>query len=401
MISVEDAIDRVKCATAPLGPELVPLAEAHGRVLARDAIALLDQPAAPISAMDGYAVRLEDARESDISLRIVGTAPAGHPFAGRLGRGEAVRIFTGAVVPEGADGIVIQEDVTVADRNVTIRTPASPRHIRPAGLDFRNGSVLARAGRKLAARDLALLAAGNLASVEVRRKPIVAFASTGDELVLPGTPPRPGSIVASSGYALSALIAAWGGEPLDLGIFPDTVEALQRLPDAASRADAVVTTGGASVGDHDLVQHALAPKGFALDFWKIAMRPGKPLIFGRLRDKPFLGLPGNPVSSHVCALLFLKPLIAAFLGMHMGDERIPARLTSPVPANDSRQDYLRARLIRRDRELWTEPFPIQDSSMQSILASADALIVRPPGAPAAETGQRVEVIPLDREFAPE
>jgi len=290
---------------------------------------------------------------------------------------------------------VIQEDVDIEGERIVLRAPAEAKHIRPACLDFRKGDVLVRAEQRLTARDLALIAAGDIARVHVRRKPLVAFAATGDELAFPGEVHRPGGIVASSGYALRALIENWGGEPLDLGILPDTVEALQRIPDQSARADAVLTMGGASVGDHDLVQRALAPKGFALDFWKIAMRPGKPLIFGRLAGKPFLGLPGNPVSSYVCAILFLQPLIAALLGTSVRQHRERARLSGALRENDTRQDYIRARLFNCDGERWAEPFAVQDSSMQSALARADALIVRLPHAPATRYGDAVEVLALD------
>jgi molybdopterin molybdotransferase len=247
----------------------------------------------------------------------------------------------------------------------------------------------------LSARDLALIAAGDIPCVEVRRKPIIAFAATGDELVAPGEEHGPGGIVASSGYALRALINGWGGEPLDLGILSDTVDALQRIPDQAAHADAAVTTGGASVGDHDLVQRALAPKGFELDFWRIAMRPGKPLIFGTLTGKPFLGLPGNPVSSYVCATLFLQPLIEAFLGLSLRQRLETARLSGALRENDSRQDYIRARLFVCNGDLWAEPFPVQDSSMQAALARAGALIVRAPYARSVNEGEVVDFIRLD------
>ncbi len=394
MISVEEAVRRIVSSVAPRESEFVPLEDAHRRVLARDVIARRDQPPAPVSAMDGYAVRFADTDRAPVTLRVIGTAPAGHPFAGCVGEGEAVRIFTGGVVPQGADAILLQEDAESDGDRVTLRAPATPRHIRKAGLDFRSGDVLVAAGRRLGARDLALIAAGDIPCVDVRRKPVVAFAATGDELARPGEAHRMGGIVASTGYGLAALIAAWGGCPRDLGIFPDTVEALQRIPEETIKADVVITMGGASVGDHDLVQRALAPKGFALDFWKIAMRPGKPLIFGRLNDKPFLGLPGNPVSGHVCALLFLQPLIAALLGLCFEQPFESARLGRALAANDSRQDYIRARLVRRDGELWADPFTLQDSSMQSALARADALIVRAPHAPAAAEGERVNVIRL-------
>jgi molybdopterin molybdotransferase len=394
VISVDDAISRISAAVAPLESETVPLGAGHLRVLASDVHAKIDQPPAPVSAMDGYAVRLSDTMSTGAALRVIGTAPAGHPFSGNVCVGEAVRIFTGGVVPVGADAIVIQEDVLSEDERIVLRASAETKHIRAAGLDFRKGDVLVEAGRRLTARDLALIAAGDIASVDVRRKPVVAFAATGDELSRPGDAHRPGGIVASSGYALCALIGNWGGQPLDLGIVPDTVEALQRIPERIVRSDVVVTMGGASVGDHDIVQKALAPKGFALDFWKIAMRPGKPLIFGRLNGKPFLGLPGNPVSSYVCALLFLEPLISGLLGTPAQLRRETARLAGTLKQNDSRQDYIRARLFTRDGKRWAEPFPIQDSSMQAALARADALIVRALDAPSAGHGDRVEIVRL-------
>jgi molybdopterin molybdotransferase len=395
MISVEEAVQRISSAVSPLDSETLPLGRAHRRVLARDVIARVAQPPAPVSAMDGYAVRLADAGNAPARLRVIGASPAGHPFGGTVGEGQAVRIFTGGVVPGGADAIALQEDADADGETVTLRAPATPRHIRVAGLDFRTGDVLVDAGRRLGARDLALIAAGDVAAVEVRRKPRIAFVATGDELAWPGEAHRAGGIVASTGYALAPLIESWGGTPLDLGILPDTIEALQRIPDAASDADAIITMGGASVGDHDLVQSALAPKGFALDFWKIAMRPGKPLIFGRLNGKPFLGLPGNPVSGYVCAVLFLRPLIAGLLGTDFKQPPESARLARALRANDSRQDYLRARLFRRNHELWIEPFGVQDSSMQSALARADALLIRAPHAPAAQEGDAVSIMRLD------
>jgi molybdopterin molybdotransferase len=395
MISVDEAVQRICAGMEPLGSERIPLEKAHGRVLARDVLAGLTLPPVSVSAMDGYAVRMSDAANAPVTLRVIGAAPAGHPFAGVLGAGEAVRIFTGGVLPDGADAIVIQEDTRAEGDVVTLTQPATPRHIRMAGLDFHEGDRLLPQCRKLGARDLALLAAGDVAEVDVQRKPVVAYAATGDELARPGEAHRAGGIVASSGYALAALIERSGGEARDLGIFPDRIEALARLPDAATGAHAVVTMGGASVGDHDLVQGALAPNGFALDFWKVAMRPGKPLISGRLNGKPFLGLPGNPVSGYVCALLFLRPLIAALLDTAFVQPMETVRLAGSLRANDTRQNYLRARLVRRDGERWAEPFALQDSSMQSALAAADALVVRRPHAPAARDGDRVECILLD------
>jgi len=396
MISVTQAQDRIRAAFKPTPSETVALGEAAGRVLAEDTGAKYDQPPAPVSAMDGYAMRAVDAANIPASLRVIGSAPAGHPFAGRVNAGEAVRIFTGGVVPDGADAIVIQEDTESFGDHVTIKEAARPgRHIRKAGLDFRNGDVLVTAGKRLGARDLSLLAAGDIPAIAVRKRPVVCIAATGDELSRPGEARKPGGIVASSGYGLSALIRAWGSEPRDLGILPDTVEAISGIAGAAGGADLIITMGGASVGEHDLIQKALGPKGFALDFWKIAMRPGKPLIFGRLGQTPLIGLPGNPVSSLVCSLLFVKPAIEALLGIAPSKDTVFARLAKDLPANDTRQDYIRAKTGIRDGELWAEPFALQDSSMLRLLADASALIVRPPQAPAVHAGERVEILSLE------
>ena len=345
--------------------------------------------------MDGYAVRLGDANRTGARLRVIGAAPAGRPFRGKIGAGEAVRIFTGGVLPEGADAILIQENAEADGDSVIVTQPAVARHIRPAGLDFKKDALLAAAGRRLSARDVALVAAGDIAEVEVRRRPQIAIAATGDELSHPGEPRKAGGIVASSGYGLSAMIADWGGESRDLGILPDTAQAIGALPAKAAGADLIITLGGASVGDHDLVQSALAPKGFVLDFWKIAMRPGKPLIFGRLGKTPLIGLPGNPVSALVCAMLFVRPAIEAMLGMPSASTLAKVRTARAIAANDTRQDYVRARLFMRDGDLWAEAMPIQDSSMMSALAAADCLIVRPPHADAVKEGDFVFVMRLD------
>jgi molybdopterin molybdotransferase len=396
MISVEEACQRIAGAFRPMAAETVRFHSAEGRVLAADALARADQPPSPVSSMDGYAVRAADVKGSGSRLRIIGQAPAGHPFAGHIDVGETVRIFTGGVVPDGADAIVVQEDTTADGSEVAINAAAaSSRHIRVAGLDFKRGDVLLRAGHKLSARDLALLAASDITEVQVRQKPRVVFAATGDELSRPGEPRKPGGIVASSGYGLSGLIREGGGEPIDLGILPDTIEAVSGIAEKSRGADVIVTIGGASVGDHDLVQRALGPSGFALDFWKIAMRPGKPLIFGRLGDVPLLGLPGNPVSTLVCAILFLRPALHALLGSKEKLGPSLARLAGSLAANDARQDYIRASLSIRDGEHWTEPFAIQDSSMLSVFARADCLVVRKPHAPAADIGDRVEILLLD------
>ncbi len=396
MISVEEATARIVAAFRPLATERVDIGHATGRVLAEDATAKLSQPPFAVSSMDGYALRAADARQAGSELEVIGSAPAGHPFAGKVGSGQAVRIFTGGVIPDGADAIVIQEDTTAAGTKVTLNVAAvAGRHIRPAGLDFAADAVLIAEGSKLSSRDVSLLAAADLSDVLVRRKPRIAFAATGDELSLPGAPRKPGGIVASSGYGLAAMIANWGGTAVDLGIVPDTADAVANIAEMAKGADLIVTLGGASVGDHDLVQKALGPKGFALDFWKIAMRPGKPLIFGRLGTTPLLGLPGNPVSTLVCALLFLKPAITAMLGSTPEAEHPTARLATDLKENDTRQDYLRASLRTVDGERVVEAFTVQDSSMLSVLARADALIVRTPHAPHARAGERVPILLLE------
>ena len=396
MISVDEAVVRVTAAFAPTQGETIPIERTAGRVLAEDARARMTQPPAPVSSMDGYAVRAADVVNALVTLEVVGSSPAGHPFGKAISAGETVRIFTGGVVPDGADSIVIQEDATADGDRVTLNVAAKPgKHIRVAGLDFRTGDVLVRSGKRLTARDVSLIAAGDLVEVAVRRRPRIALAATGDELTRPGEPRGPGGIVASSGYALSALIEKWGGETLDLGILPDTMEAVGAIAERAAGADLIVTMGGASVGDHDLIQKALGPKGFALDFWKIAMRPGKPLIFGKLGATPLLGLPGNPVSTLVCAILFLRPAIAAMLGTDTATPTLSARLSRALPANDTRQDYIRAKLELRDGEYWVEAFAVQDSSMLSSLAEAGALIIRAPHAQALDAGARVDIISLD------
>ncbi len=395
MMSVDEAVQRVIRAFTPLSSETIPLSETLGRVLARDAVAVLDHPPAPMSAMDGYALRADDAR-LDAELAVIGEAPAGRPFTGRVGPGQAVRIFTGGVVPEGADAVVIQEDAVALGARVRIKEAPQPEeNVRRRGLDFRIGDVLLERGRRISPRDVALLAAGDFARVEVTRKPRVAVVATGDELSRPGEPRAPGGIVASSTYALQAMIQDWGGEAIDLGIIPDRAEDYARLPEAVREMDLIITLGGASVGDHDLIQSALAPHGFVLDFWKIAMRPGKPLIFGRLNELPLIGLPGNPVSAMVCALLFVQPALSAMLGTPYAAPVRSARLAVALKANGKRQDYIRARLAVSKGMLVAEPFKLQDSSMQRVFAQADALIVRPVDAPPAAAGDEVQVLLLN------
>jgi molybdopterin molybdotransferase len=397
MIPVAEARTRILAAIAPVGTEQVSLAQAAGRTLAADAVARLTQPPEAVSAMDGYAVRAADVGTVPATLKVIGVAPAGRPFAGKIVNGQAVRIFTGAPLPEGADTIVIQEDTEAKGDSVVIKESAPlGRYVRKAGLDFKTGDALLRAGRVLSPRDVGLCAAMNVPWLTVRRKPRVAILATGDEIVQPGEALGPGQIVSSNSWALAAFVDANGGEAINIGIAPDEKATLKTMAESARGADLLVTSGGASVGDHDLVQSALGEIGLSLDFWKIAMRPGKPLMFGRLGSTPLLGLPGNPVSSLVCSLLFLAPMLAKFLGRSETEpRRVAARLGADLKANDRREDYLRATLVRgSDGAIVATPFQTQDSSMMATLAKADGLIVRTPLAQALKAGETVEVIPL-------
>ncbi|MDF3073397.1 MAG: moeA 1 [Alphaproteobacteria bacterium] len=398
MISVEEALERIAASFEPLTAETVVLDDAAGRVLAEAAIAQVTQPPTDLSAMDGYAIRFHDVLSVPASLRIVGEAPAGGAYAATLEAGEAVRIFTGGPVPAGADTIVIQENTKSQNGLVTIlQPPQQGRHIRRAGLDFRAGLTRLPAGTVLSPRHLALLAGMNLPRIAVHRRPRIGLLATGNELVLPGQTPGPNQIVASSGYGLAAMIQRWGGAPIVLGIVRDDTAAIVQALRSARDCDLLVTLGGASVGDHDLVQAALKQAGGSLDFWKIAMRPGKPLMFGHVGALPLLGLPGNPVSALVCALLFLRASVLKMTGR--SDIALPlttARAGAPLAANDQRQDYLRAGIARDGTgELTATAFKTQDSSMVSLLAQSGALIVRRPHAPAVAAGGPVEILLLD------
>jgi len=396
MLSVEEARARILAALSPTPAETVALPEAAGRVAARPVISRVTQPPADVSAMDGYAVRAGDA-VAGARLAVVGSAPAGHPFEGGVGPGQAVRIFTGGLVPEGADAILLQEDAEAAAGSVTVtETVRAGRWIRRRGLDFAEGEAVVAAGRRLTARDIGLAAAANNAWVAVHRRPRLGILATGDEIALPGDPIPPGGIVSSNAHALAALVRAAGGEPVVLPIAPDDSRAIAEAARAARACDMLVTTGGASVGEHDLVQAALGPQGFALDFWKIAMRPGKPLIWGRLGETPVLGLPGNPVSALVCGVVFLVPALARLSGLEATEvPRRNAIAGAPLAENDRRFDHLRARLsLGEDGGLVATAFEMQDSSMLATLARADALILRPPHAPALPAGATVEVIVL-------
>jgi molybdopterin molybdotransferase len=399
LMSVAEALRQVLAGATPLAAEDAPLIEAYGRVLAADMAARRTQPPAPVSAMDGYAVHASDVASAPARLKLIGEVAAGHPFDGTVGTGEAARIFTGGVLPAGADTVVIQENTTREGDAVVVNTASSKgRHIRAAGLDFASGDVLLTKGRRLTDRDLALAAAMNHPALPVHRRPKVAVLATGDELIPPGGEPGVGQIVYSNGYATMALVRSEGCTVVDLGIAPDrvaeTAAAVRRAREAG--ADILVTSGGASVGDYDLVQQALAAEGLALSFWKVALRPGRPMMHGRLGAMHVLGLPGNPVSSYVCGVLFLVPLIRRLCGRGDVEPKIEsATLGCDLPENDERADYLRATLTAdTDGVLVATPFPVQDSSMLAPLARADCLLIRAAHAPAAKAGNRCSIIKL-------
>jgi molybdopterin molybdotransferase len=397
LLSVADARARILAALRPTSAETVPLPDAWGRVLATSVVARLTQPPADVSAMDGYALRAEDGTLG-ATLHLIGSAPAGHPFEGTVGPGKTIRIFTGSVVPDGASAILLQEDATADDTRITVNEAVLPgRHIRRAGQDFAAGNVLLPAGRRLGARDIGLAAAGNNPWLAVHRRPVVGILATGDEIALPGDPIGPGGIVSSNSHALAALVRARGGQPLVLPVAPDDTDAIAAVAESMPKLDLLLTTGGASVGDHDLVRTALLGRGLRLDFWQIAMRPGKPLMFGQLDGTPMIGLPGNPVSALVCSILFVLPALDALSGLPAAaPPTSAARLGVALPANDHRADHLRATLaLDPDGTPTATAFTRQDSAMLRLLAGADALILRAPHAPATPAGSSVDIIRLD------
>lgn len=395
MLTVAEALIRVVAGVTPTPSETVSLDDAHERVLAEDVAARLTQPPFDSSAMDGYAVRAADLASLPARLKLIGESAAGHAFAGSVGQGEAVRIFTGAPVPPGADWVIIQENTTAFDGGVEIREVGGSNSIRERGVDFKEGQILLHRGKRLTARDLLLAAQMNHTVLPVRRRPKVAILASGDELVPPGGTPGPEQIVSSIPTGLSAMLRRAGAEPKRLGIARDTMADLAAHIAAAQGADILVTIGGVSVGDHDLVRGALETAGFTIGFHKIAMRPGKPVMSGERGAQRVLGLPGNPVSAMLCAIIFLMPLVAA----HLGEDRPPAAerlypLASPVPENGPRQHYMRGKFVIRDGVTCVAALPSQDSSLTAALATADCLIVRHPHASAAAIGETVAVLPL-------
>lgn len=397
-LSVSDALERILDGATRLGEESLALADAYGRTLAAPIVARRTQPPFESSAMDGYAVRAEDAAKGAV-LTVIGEAAAGHLFPGPVGKGEAVRIFTGGAVPKGADSVLIQENAEREGDRVRVTVAAKAgQHIRARGVDYRDGDLLVPEGARFSPRSLALAAASGLTHATVARRPRVAIIATGDELVPPGVEPGPGQITASNNTLLTGLVLAVGGVPIDLDLVADTLEDTQRAVRKARNlgADVLVTSGGASVGEHDLVQKALVNEGLELDFWRVAMRPGRPVMYGRLEEMRFIGLPGNPVSAYTGGVLFLVPLLRALQGRAEIHHRLEhAVLAADLPANDWRADHLRARLTLRDGEPpLATPAPRQDSSMMRVLAEADCLIVRPADDPAKKAGDACRIIRL-------
>jgi molybdopterin molybdotransferase len=397
LLAVDEARARILFGVKPLAADSVKLAQACGRVLARDVKAKRDQPPFAASAMDGYAVRHADLGELPAPLKLIGVSAAGHGFKGTVTHGTAVRILTGAPLPKGADTIVIQENTDAAGKRIAIHgeTPRG-KNIRPAGLDFARGDLLVARGTCLTPRDIGLLAAGNSAAVPVYRKPRVVLFTTGDELVLPGKRPRADQIVSSNSHALSAMVESFGADVVNLGIVRDDLKATMVAVRKGLGADVLLTTGGASVGDHDYVQAAFKACGVNISFWKIALRPGKPFMYGRKGRTHVMGLPGNPVSALVTARIFLKPLLRCMLGLSASEAEATAVLDGTLPANDQRQDYVRASLeTHADGRRVVKPFDAQDSSMQRVMQQSQAFIIRAPGAAAVTDGNIVPVMLID------
>ncbi len=390
MIPVSEALDKVLSLAAVLETEVVPLRDAAGRVLAEPVVALRMQPPFAASAMDGYAIRASDLAAGAV-LRVIGEAPAGRAFQGAVGPGEALRIFTGAVVPAGADFVVIQENVAREGDAITITdADAHNDNIRPAGGDFRPGDRI-EAPRELTPSDIALAAAMNVPELVVRRRPVVALLATGDELVMPGEAPRDDQIVASNSFGLKAMFEAAGADARMLPIARDTEASLRMAFALAEGADLVVTIGGASVGDHDLVGKVAGDLGMERAFYKVAMRPGKPLMAGRLNRTAMVGLPGNPVSAMVCGQIFILPMLRAMLGLAAAPApRQAAVLGCDIPANGIREHFMRARV----EGAIVTPYDRQDSALLSVLSGANALLVRPVGDGPRKQGESVEILPL-------
>ncbi len=397
MISLEEALDRVTGGVNALPAELISLSDALGRVLAEDVASRVTQPPSAVSSMDGYAVKAADVSQCPITLKLAGESAAGGGYDGTLNQGEAVRIFTGAPVPAGADAVIMQENTEKGDGNVKILEGVEVGNfIRPAGMDFKHGDALLPKGRVMTARDIGLAAAMNVPWLKVTRRPRIAILATGNEVVMPGDPVGTAQILSSNSLSLSAMVKAFGGDVINVGIAQDDENSLLMMVEGAKGADLLVTIGGASVGDYDLVQQVLGKEGLDLGFYKVAMKPGKPLIFGNVKGTPVLGLPGNPVSANVTALIFLRAAMETMLGLPAHDLVTgTAVLGVDVPKNGPRKEFMRATSSKRDDgELIVDPFDQQDSSLLARLASADCLVIRDPNAEPAKAGDRVKIVSL-------
>lgn len=400
LLPVDEALSRLLNDAEPRGEEKVSIAKAHGRFLSQNITSKRAQPPFNASAMDGYAVRYADANKAGMTLHVVGESAAGHRFNGSFGQGETVRIFTGAPVPIEADTILIQENAKVIGDNVIeVTDPVQAnRHIRLKGVDFDENQMLLQKSRRLDYSALTLAACMNQSHVSVFKKPKICVLATGDELVEPGGTPGEDQIISSNSLGVVALCSSAGAEAVDLGIASDDMDDIKTRVQKAidSKADILVTIGGASVGDYDLVQKALVEMGMELNFWKIAMRPGKPLMFGKLGDMRFMGLPGNPASCLVTANLFLAPLVRKLAGNPATQVIQKANTTADLPENTERQEYIRARIERDDNgDLIATPFSRQDSSLVRVFADANGLLIRPPNAKATKAGETCDIILLD------
>jgi len=397
LLPVKDAKQQILADVELTASETIELDAACGRVLASDLTAKRNQPPFNASSMDGYAVKAGDVANVPCTLTLIGEAAAGQAFNGEITSGQCTRIFTGAPVPKGADCVIMQENTKPQGNSIEfLKSAPVGNFIRPIGLDFKDGDVVLTTGTKLTSGGIGLCASMNCARVDVRRKPTIAILATGDELVEPGQVTRPDQIVSSNSVSLAAAVRAFGGEPIQLGIVPDNLDKITQAILDASNADILLTIGGASVGDHDLIGPAFKNLGIELDFWKIAMRPGKPLIFARQGNQRVLGLPGNPVSALVCARIFLKPLINTMLGLEIDDHISQGIITADLKENDQRQEYMRACLVTNDDgQKIIQPFSKQDSSMQLNFARANVFIIRPPFAPAVKAGEHVPYLPID------
>lgn len=406
LLPVDDALKAITETLSLIDKEEISMAEAAagdvmGRVLAEDIYAELSHPPHDVSAMDGFAVRDADLTDLSKPLKIIGESAAGHPFEGMVNSGETVRIFTGAHCPKGSDTIIIQEDTEQDGDHVTIKEAAPKgRYIRPKGNDFNKGDLIVAKGTLLSPRLLALIASAGVVTLKLSKKPRVAIISTGDELVAPGTPPKEGQIISSNGLFLKNYLNSIGAETIDIGIVPDQDDVLGKAFEDAAKADLIITSGGASVGSHDGVAKAMTDQNTTqLNFWRIAMRPGKPLIFGKIKGVPIIGLPGNPVSTSVCAMVFVSTAIKVITGQDIshnwGLDIRQGRLSKPLKANDKRQDYLRASLNYKDDGVpELTPYEQQDSGMMKLLSQAEALVIRSPFADEADIGDLVSYIPI-------